>query len=260
MSILDEKKFHHEISITPVFNIHASLHVFLACIFCQSLGHQIDNCSYQSSRVLFTQIVLMNHRPYLVSLLVQSLVLNVLNSVYPLTLQNVACRESIIPHVSIPLPGNVMEQNLVGYPNSMYPHVGPYTPYFGYVYEGIMSVFTMWPPKSDPLTNPTTPPKLVLGIAQIGIVTDQGELLEDDDYFKRKHNPRMPLIILTRKSYHEWRGKPSLIGDVGRPPTGGRAIPINNGGGGPFGSGGYGPLRGGGNGPLGGGSSGPLGD
>jgi hypothetical protein len=60
-----------------------------------------------------------------------------------LTLPNVACREPIIPHVSVPLTINVMEQNLVSFPNSMYPHVGPYTPYFGFGYEGIRRAPTM---------------------------------------------------------------------------------------------------------------------
>ncbi len=74
----------------------------------------------------------------------------------------------------------------------MYPHVGPYTPYFGFGYEGIWNVLTMWPPMSNPLTNPTTSPKLVSGIAQIDIVTNHGEPLdEDENYLKRKHNPKM---------------------------------------------------------------------
>jgi len=58
-----------------------------------------------------------------------------------------------------------MEQNPVDFPNSIYPHVGPYTPYFGSSYEGIRSVPTMWPPMSNPLVSPTTLPKPVLGIA-----------------------------------------------------------------------------------------------
>ncbi len=78
----------------------------------------------------------------------------------------------------------------------------------------------------------------------------------------------MSWIIPTRKWYHEWKGKPSLIGDVSTPPTSGQIVPINNNGGGPFGigsdgtprGGGSGPLGGGGSGPLGGGSNGPLGD
>jgi hypothetical protein len=49
---------------------------------------------------------------------------------------------------------NVIEQNSVGFSNSMYFHVGFYTPYFGYGYKGIRNVRTMWPPISDPLTNP----------------------------------------------------------------------------------------------------------
>ncbi len=45
---------------------------------------------------------------------------------------------------------------------------------------------------SDPLTNPTTSPKLVSGIAQVDIVTNHEEPLdEDENYLKRKHNPKM---------------------------------------------------------------------
>jgi hypothetical protein len=63
---------------------------------------------------------------------------------------------------------------------------------------------TIWLPMFDPLPNFTTPPKLVLGIAQAGIVIDYGEPLhEDNDSSKRKHNPKMPRIILIRKSCHE---------------------------------------------------------
>jgi hypothetical protein len=36
-----------------------------------------------------------------------------------------------------------MDQNIVGFPNLMYIHVGPYTPYFGYDHGGIMGVLTM---------------------------------------------------------------------------------------------------------------------
>jgi hypothetical protein len=54
-----------------------------------------------------------------------------------------------------------MDQNLVGFPNSMYLHVGPYTPYFGFGYEGVKGVPTMWPPMSDPLANLTASQKPV---------------------------------------------------------------------------------------------------
>jgi hypothetical protein len=62
-----------------------------------------------------------------------------------------------------------MEQNLVGFKNSMFLHVGPYTSYFGYGYGGIGSVFTMWPLMFDPFANVTAPLKLILGIAQLGL-------------------------------------------------------------------------------------------
>ncbi len=49
----------------------------------------------------------------------------------------------------------------------------------------------------DLLIVPTTLPKLLLGIAQVKIVTDHEEPLdEDEDYSKRKHTPRMPWIAL----------------------------------------------------------------
>ncbi len=82
--------------------------------------------------------------------------------VYPLALPNVAYRKLVIPHISIPLTKNVVEQNLVGFQNLVYPHVGPYTPYFGSNYEGIKNDPTMWPPMSDPLVCPIALPKLVL--------------------------------------------------------------------------------------------------
>jgi hypothetical protein len=86
---------------------------------------------------------MMDHRPYLVSLLVPSLVPNVQNLMYIVALPNVDCRKPILPRVSIPLTRNVIEQNSIGFPNSMYPYVGPYTPYFGSSYRGIESVPTM---------------------------------------------------------------------------------------------------------------------
>jgi hypothetical protein len=92
----------------------------------------------------------------MVSLPIPSLVLNVQNSMYTSTLPNVACRKPNFPHVCIPFIGNVIEQNPVGFPNSMYHHVGPYTPYFGSDYRGIKSVLTMWPPMFDPLVKPIT--------------------------------------------------------------------------------------------------------
>jgi hypothetical protein len=82
---------------------------------------------------------------------------------------------------------NVMEQNLVGFPNSMYLRVKPYTPYFGSSYRGIRGVPTMWPPMSDPLTNPMISPKPIMGIVQIGIVTNCGEPSDkNEDYSMKK--------------------------------------------------------------------------
>ncbi len=51
----------------------------------------------------------------------------------------------------------------------------------------------MWPPISNPLANFIAPPKLVLGITQVGIIIDCKEPSDETkDYFKRKHNPKMP--------------------------------------------------------------------
>ncbi len=60
--------------------------------------------------------------------------------------------------------------------------------------------------------------------------------------------------------YHEQRGKPSLIRDLGRPPTSGQTIPTNKGGGKPFNGGGNGPQGSDGGSPPRGGGSGPLRD
>jgi hypothetical protein len=47
------------------------------------------------------------------------LVSNIQNLIYSLALPSVICRDLVIPLVSVPFIGNVMEQNLVGFPNSM---------------------------------------------------------------------------------------------------------------------------------------------
>ncbi len=73
----------------------------------------------------------------------------------------------------------------------------------------------------------------------------------DDDYLERKHNPKLSRIIPTRKLYHEQKGRPSPIGNVGGLATNGWAIPISNNVGKPFDGGGNGFLGGGG-GPPGG--------
>jgi hypothetical protein len=131
----------------------------------------------------------------------------------------------------------------------MYLRVGPYTPYFGFGYRGIGGVPIMWPPMSNPLVNPTSSPKPISIIIQVGIVTNHIEPLDEDkDYSKRKHNPKMPQTIPIEKSYHDRKGRPSLIGDVGRLLTGGWTIPTSNNGGGPFNRGGNEPLGGGGSG------------
>ncbi len=201
-----------------------------------------------------TQIVLIVHKPYSISLHVQSLVLNVQNLVYPLALPNVTCRKPIIPLFFVLFIGNVMEHNLVGFPNSMYIHVRPYTSYFGFGYRGIGSVPTMWPPMFDPLTNPTTPSKSISRITQARFVTDRREPSDEEkNYSKRKHSPRMPQIIPIRKPYHEQKGRPSPIRNACKLPISRWGVLISNNGGGPFNNGNNGPL--GGNRPKGGGSS-----
>ncbi len=47
------------------------------------------------------------------------LVSNIQNPIYSSALPNVICRKLVIPFVSIPFIGNVMEQNLIGFPNSI---------------------------------------------------------------------------------------------------------------------------------------------
>ncbi len=85
-----------------------------------------------------------------------------------------------------------MEQIFVSFFSTMFFHVGPYTSYFGSGYGGIGSVLTMWPPMSDLFVNDMSPLKLILEVAQVGIVPYYGEpLYEDDDSSKRKHNFKM---------------------------------------------------------------------
>ncbi len=59
----------------------------------------------------------------------------------------------------------------------------------------------------------------------------------------------MPQIVPTKKSQHDWKGKPSSIRNANRSYVGGQIIPINNGGGGLFSRGGNDRLGGGGNNP-----------
>jgi hypothetical protein len=108
----------------------------------------------------------------------------------------------------------------------------------------------------DPLANPMAPLKPVLGIIQAKIITYRKEPSNEDvDYFKRKHNPRIPRIIPIGKSYHDQKERLSSIGDAGRLLTDGWTVPINNYDGGPFGEGGNKLLKGGGSGPPGGGNT-----
>ncbi len=96
----------------------------------KSLNRQLP---YRTSSVLLAHIILTNHRLYLISIPIQNLGPNIQILIYSLTLPNINCREPFIPPFFVPLIINVMEQNLIDFPNSMYPHVGPYTPYFGLV-------------------------------------------------------------------------------------------------------------------------------
>lgn len=67
----------------------------------------------------------------------------------------------------------------------------------------------------------------------------------------------MPQIIPIEKLYHEQRGKPSLIRNLGRLPINGQIVPIDKRGGKPFNGGGNGPLGSGGASPPRGGINGP---
>jgi hypothetical protein len=102
-------------------------------------------------------------------------------------------KEPVISTIFVPLSKNVMEQNPVGFPNSICLHVGPYSPYFCVSYDGIGSAHVLWPLMFDHVTKIMAPPHSILGVAQVGIVANHGEPLdEDDDFSKSKHNPRMP--------------------------------------------------------------------
>jgi len=97
-----------------------------------------------------------------------------------------------------------MEQNLAGFPNSMFPCVGPYTPYFAFGYGGTGSAFIIWLLMFNLFASIMAPPKLVSGITKTRIVTNHEEPSnEDNDSSKRKRNPRMPQIVPTRKPYNE---------------------------------------------------------
>jgi hypothetical protein len=85
--------------------------------------------------------------------------------VYLSTSANVSHKKLIIPFVFLLFIKNIMEQNLIGFSNSMFFHVGPYILYFCSSYGGIGSSLVMWPPMSNPLTNITTSPKPILGVA-----------------------------------------------------------------------------------------------
>ncbi len=83
------------------------------------------------------------------------------------------------------------------------------------------------------------PPKPILGVAQIEIVIDREETLDEDDVFlERKHNLIMQKIVPTIKLYHEQMDWPSSIGNVGGLPTDKPTIPMNINGGRPFDDGG----------------------
>jgi hypothetical protein len=47
----------------------------------------------------------------------------------------------------------------------MFPFVGPYPPFFGFGYNGMGSVPTMWPLMFGPFANIIAAPKLVSGVA-----------------------------------------------------------------------------------------------
>ncbi len=65
----------------------------------------------------------------------------------------------------------------------------------------------------------------------------------------------MPQIVLTKKSYHDRKGRPPPIKDGDKLCTGGWTVPFSNDNGGPFGKTGKRPPRGGNSNPLEGGDS-----
>jgi hypothetical protein len=89
---------------------------------------------------------LIDYKPYPISTPIQSFVTNVQILVYSSTLAYVSPKELVIPFIYVPFIKNVLEQNVVSFPNSMFFYVGPYTPYFEYGYNKMGSILAMWPP------------------------------------------------------------------------------------------------------------------
>jgi hypothetical protein len=97
---------------------------------------------------------------YPISIHVQSLVLNVQKLVYPFALPKSPHKNSFIQPILIPITENMIESIPVGFPNSVFPHVGPYIPYFGFGHDGMGNVPIMWPQVFNPFANITTTLKL----------------------------------------------------------------------------------------------------
>jgi hypothetical protein len=69
---------------------------FQLIFFYQNLDHQSKNCPYQPNRVLLTQTISIDYKPYPIATHIQSLILNVQILIYPLALLNVSCKEPFI--------------------------------------------------------------------------------------------------------------------------------------------------------------------
>jgi len=87
---------------------------------------------------------------------------------------------------------NVIEPNLIGFPNFMFSPIGSYPSVFGLSYPS-MGTIPIWPQMANPITNVVLTPKPILKVSQIGVVSNKRDLLDDDNTSsKKKHNPKLP--------------------------------------------------------------------
>jgi hypothetical protein len=154
--------------------------------------------------------------------------LNVQKLVYPFALPKSPHKDSFIQPIFIPITRSIIEQIPIGFPNSMFPFVGPYTPYFGFGHDGMGNVPTMWPQVFSPFANITATLNLVSRVAQVGVVTNNEEPWDDGNIsFERKHNPKMPQIFPIKNLYNEKKWQTILIrSDGGLLANGGNVIAV----------------------------------
>jgi hypothetical protein len=111
---------------------------------------------------------------------------------------------------------NVIKQNPIGFPNFMFPTCGSYQLVFGTAYLSIGTTPT-WLQMVKPTTNNVLTPKLISRVLEIINIKDLSD--HDDMSLERKHNPKLPWIIPTKKMFIGKRiTKPSPIKSGGDPP------------------------------------------